>query len=126
MTTNRTSLVSLAAVAAVMLFAASAAQAADAKPDGKALFTTLKCNSCHSVTAQGIDVAKSDEGEDGEEAAKPNDLSDVGARRDAKWIADFLTKKTNLDGKPHRKKFAGTPAELDAVSGWLASLKKAK
>ena len=108
-------------IASALTLSAGAAGAAD----GKAVFTELKCNSCHSVDSQGIKAVE-EEPEEGEEPVKPTDLSDAGGKHDAKWIKDWLMKKVDVDGKKHRKKFAGTPAQLDAVATWLASLKAAK
>ena len=112
--------------AALTLGSAGAARAAD----GKAVFTQLKCNSCHAISSQGIKVVE-EEGEEAEEegddaASKPKDLSDVGTHRTAAWIKDWLMKKVDLDGKKHRKKFEGKPADLEALATWLATLKEAK
>src|SRR5947207_3625454 len=70
-------------------------------PDGKDLFLAAKCNSCHSVTAAGIEkkkptaeeaAAASKEKPDPDEK-KPPDLSSVGLDKKADWIAKFITKK---------------------------------
>jgi len=118
----------LLALVAMLLLACGHASAAEAKADPKTLFTTLKCNSCHAISAQGVavveDEAESEEEED-EDSAKPRDLSDAGVKRDAKWLKDWLLKKVDVQGKKHRKKFEGTPAQLDALATWLAGLKDA-
>ena len=43
--------------------------------------------------------------------------------RKADWIALFLQKKEKIEGRVHTKKFRGTDAELQKLSGWLATLK---
>lgn len=116
----------LAGFLGVALLAAPA-QAGEAKADAKALFTTMKCNSCHSISAQGVKVLET-EGEEAEEpgeAKKVPDLSGVGLERNAAWIKDFLNKKADIEGRKHRKKFEGTPADLDALANWLATQKTA-
>lgn len=86
---------------------------------GKSLFTQNKCNTCHSITSQGI--AKGG----GEDAKKDSpDLSKVGTKHNADWISKFLLKKETLNDKKHLKKFKGTDEELETLSNWLATLKK--
>lgn len=93
-------------------------------PDGKPVFVKYKCGSCHSIEAQGIKKKAVAEDAEASGASAP-DLSGVGVERKADWIASFLTKKEKLDGKFHMKKFRGTDAELQKLSGWLATLKDA-
>lgn len=107
------------AVLAALSLGASPATASDA--DGKAIFLQNKCNTCHTVESQAIAQLAADEEDDAE---KPKDLSNVGATRKADWIKDWLTKKVEVDGKTHRKRFGGPPAELDVLATWLAGLKK--
>lgn len=110
----------LTAVAAVLALAPSAS----ADEEGKAIFLKSKCNTCHTIESQEIaQLAPEGEGEE-EDGEKPKDLSDVGSRRDAKWIKGWLTKQVEVDGKTHRKRFGGQPPELDALAAWLASLRK--
>lgn len=115
----------LAATVAIII--AAPASAAEAKADGKALFTQYKCNSCHSVTSQGIAVVEEEgeEAEGDEEATKPSDLSDVGSKHDAAWLKDWLMKKVDLDGKKHRKKVEFKGSDLNTLTTWLATLKEA-
>lgn len=108
-------------LAAVAAFSLGAAPASSADADGKAIFLQNKCNMCHTIESQGIAQLAADE-ED--EASKPKDLSNVGATRKADWIKDWVTKKVEVDGKTHRKRFGGQPAELDVLATWLAGLKK--
>jgi cytochrome c553 len=103
-----------AAAFAASVVGPSAAFAAD----GKTLFTTYKCNDCHSVTGQGIPlgVAKPEE--------EAPDLSHVGKSHDKKWIALFLLKKQdNAKGEKHKKRFGGEKEELKVLAEWLESLK---
>lgn len=76
-------------------------------------FEANKCGTCHFV---------------GEfPAVRPStakiDLGGVGITRSSEWIASFLQKKEKLDGKFHMKTFAGTDAERDVLSQWLAAQK---
>lgn len=103
---------------------------------GKDLFLKFKCNRCHTITALNIAQDKSkdeedqDEGNgDKEEVKKPKDLSNIGTKHNADWIAGWLTKKEKIKDmktkkmKTHKKKFKGTEAELKSLSEWVASLK---
>jgi mono/diheme cytochrome c family protein len=86
--------------------------------DGKELFVSSKCVKCHSVEAQGV-AAKPKAGEEDE----VKDLSKVGNERTADWIAKFLRKEADIDGKKHKLKFRGGDADLQTLAAWLASQK---
>lgn len=45
------------------------------------------------------------------------------AKHDAGWIARWLKKQEELDGKKHKKTFSGTDTELNAVASWLAAMR---
>lgn len=83
--------------------------AAMAEPtsDGKGVFVEQKCTKCHS--APGIKGGK-------------GDLTGVAKKRTAEWMKKWLLKEEEIDGKKHKKKFGGTPADLDAVVKWLSTL----
>ena len=109
------------------------AQDAEKKaPDGKDLFLAAKCNTCHSVTAAGIEKKKPTAEETAEaksadkDEKKPPDLSSVGLEKKADWIAKFLTKKETLDGEKHKKLYKGTDEELKTLSAWLEAQKAPK
>ncbi|MFN7973062.1 MAG: c-type cytochrome [Acidobacteriota bacterium] len=103
--------------------------ASSARADGKEVFTKYKCAACHSVTSQGItkqkdDAAAAEEpGDAGSKPVEPPDLSKVGATRDAAWIKDWITKKNDIDGRKHKKRWTGKDDELGELATWLASLK---
>lgn len=88
--------------------------------DGKTLFVENKCNSCHTISAQGVRKAKGDEEENGK---KPPDLSHVGKEQNARWIKGYLMKTETLNGKKHKKAWKGSDADLTTLADWLASLK---
>jgi mono/diheme cytochrome c family protein len=102
-----------AGFSAIVLFAAATN---GANADGKSIFTTNKCNVCHSISAQGITKTN--------DKSKAPDLSGVGAQHNADWIAKFINKETDLNGKQHGLKFKGSPDELKAVASWLGQQKK--
>lgn len=114
-------LVALAAllVMAVVLSTPSVARAAEGGGDGKAVFLAQKCNLCHSIASQGIESKATSE------KTKGPDLSGVGAERDVAWITKFLKREEKLDGKPHKKEWKGTDAELQTLALWLSQQKKA-
>ncbi len=95
----------------------SASVAGEKAKDGKTVFETSKCGMCHSVETAGI--AK-------KEGKKVTDLSKVGAEKKADWIAKYLKKEADLNGKKHGPKFTGTEEDLQALAKWLAAPKAAK
>ena len=100
----------------------SKAYTQDAKPtDGKAIFLSAKCESCHAIKSMSIEAKKA-EGEDAGDN-KGADLSDVGLKHDAEFIAKYLQKLEAIEGKKHMKKFKGTEDELKMLAAWLAELK---
>lgn len=91
-----------------------------AQGGGKDLFLKNQCNKCHTINAQGIKrIGTADDDSD----TKPPDLSKVGKDRSAAWIVGWLNKTEMIKGKKHKKKFAGTPADAQAIATWLAGLK---
>ena len=105
---------------------AAAPAAPDAKPkDGKTLFTDNHCSTCHSIQSAGIDKKKAAAGVTEEKTDKqPPDLSDVGTKQKAAWMAKFLTKQVKLEDELHPKKFRGTDAELTTLTTWLGTMQK--
>lgn len=89
--------------------------------DGKELFKDNKCGSCHSITAAGM--TKASDGEDSKDKKAP-DLSTIGSKHKADWMAKYLLKKETLDGDKHVKKFKGSDDELQVLVAWLETLKK--
>lgn len=112
------------AVAAVALGAAlvyGPSTAADAeKADGKTLFTSNKCQTCHSVDVAEIKRTKP---VSATAARKPPDLSKVGDKRDAEWMVKFLSKTEKIEGKTHPPVFKGTKEDRETIAAWLATLK---
>lgn len=124
----------VSAMAAAALLAACVAGAAVTKApagkaaDGKELFTSSKCNTCHSIEAEKIERKKPATAENAAAPAttakKKPDLSGIGATKDAAWVGKYLMKEAKLEEKLHPSvKFRGTPEELQTLSTWLASLK---
>lgn len=93
---------------------------ARAQGAGKDLFLKNQCNKCHSISAQKIDKLKGDEEGGGKQ---PPDLSHVGKERNAAWITGWLNRTEKIEGKTHKKKFTGSPADAQALATWLAGLK---
>ena len=82
--------------------------------DGKKIFASKKCISCHSIEAVGFKKKPNQ---------KPPDLSVVGGERNAEWIAKYLQKKESIEGRKHLVKFQGNDEELTALAQWLETLK---
>ena len=95
----------------------------------KESFIAAKCNKCHAVSAQGIEMKSSGEEEE-EEGGEAPDLSHAGKNHDAAFFEGYLSKTTDhvahegvTSTKKHKTKFKGTEAELKEMATWLASLK---
>jgi mono/diheme cytochrome c family protein len=117
-----------------LLFLAALAPDAEAA-DGKQLYIDSGCAKCHSVLAEGIEVAAEEEeeeddpfgGDEGEEEEEPGDLSGLGASWEhdgAKGLEDWLMKKLEVDGKKHKKRFKGSKTDLKDLAAWLMGLTK--
>ena len=88
-------------------------------PPGMQVMLDLKCNLCHSVDTLGIERKSKSE------KTKGPDLSTIGSKHDAAWLAQWQRKEVaNADGKKHGKDFKGTPEQLKQLTEWLATLKK--
>jgi cytochrome c553 len=98
----------------MMMWATIAVAQDKQERDGKNLFTIFKCNSCHSVESMGL-------------AKKPNqkvpDLSAIGEKFDAEFLAKFMKKKEQVAGKKHPAPFRGSDEEAADLARWLAGLK---
>jgi hypothetical protein len=135
----------LAAVVVVGLLGGLARVAMAADDPGVKVFIEKRCYTCHTVSARAAEVEKQkaafikqmgaepDEEGEGEKESRGGDLADVGKKRDAAWLQDFLKNpkphfKDDADcqkeaKKKDRKKFKGTPEEFTALNGFLSSLK---
>lgn len=83
------------------------------EPSGKKIFVDSKCSMCHSVESADITSKKKD----------AIDMSGVGNKNNAEFLAKYLTKKEKLNDKEHKTAFKGTEEDLQALAAWLESLK---
>lgn len=83
---------------------------------GAQVYATLKCNVCHKINATGGSVGP--------------DLSTIGVKRDAAWLAKYLPNPVVLDPKkPPKMKMPPTKAkgqDLDDLVAYMLSLKAKK
>ena len=100
-------------ISAIVLFAGASAGSTS---DGKSIFVSNKCNSCHSIQSQGISKVA---GETVNASTQPPDLSGVGLKHNAAWITKYLKKQETLDGEKHLKKFKGSDEDLGTLAAWL-------
>lgn len=134
---------SLAVLAAIATGWADVLAASDSgTPAGQKLFLKNHCTSCHSIKAVKIEkkaepaveeevketaaketAAKETEVKETGTKKEPPDLSGVGLKHKSDWIQGWLLKKELIDGKPHKKKFRGTPDELKTLATWLETLR---
>lgn len=106
---------------------------AAAEPSGQELFLKYQCNKCHTIRSLEIgkleSAASEDEDEEsdataGKKRPDPPDLSGEGlGEHDAAFLEAFLMRREKIEGRSHRQRFRGKPAELDAVVEWLLTLK---
>lgn len=87
-----------------------AAQADAAK--GEAVYKSQPCSLCHKINGSG--------GKNGP------DLSTVGDRRTAEWLADYLVDPKKIIPKSKMPPAKVTPAELEDLVEYLRSLKTGK
>ena len=79
----------------------------------KTIFLAQKCNVCHSVQSAGIEAKTKSE------KMKGPDLTGITSRRETDWIAKYVRKEVQLDGRDHKKEFKGSKEELAALISWL-------
>ncbi len=111
---------------------APAAWASPAPADaakGKKLFLDAKCNKCHPVQSQAIEVVTVGGAldEEEEDEIKPPDLSNVAARfKSAAEVQAWITKTSERDGRKHQAVYRGSEEDLRTLVAWLLTLKTAK
>lgn len=137
--------VSLSLIFTSLLAIVWAGGAAAADP-GLKTFVESRCYTCHTINAMAAEVesektafakAKGVELKEGknddEDSKKGGDLSDIGKRREAKWLKDFVknpkpgfkaeSKCKRNAKKKYRKRFKGTDEEYDVLISFLSGLK---
>ena len=95
-------------VAAAMLLVTATAWAVE----GSAVYDK-KCKACHSIAGQGGPMAKTG-----------GPLDGVGSKHDEAWFKDFLKDPKSKDPKAKMPKVSMSDDELNAVVGYMMSLKK--
>lgn len=114
----RSTLAPVAGFAVAMAFVAaprpSPAQTTK-KLDGKQIFLSQKCETCHTVSSAQVKATGK---------IKAPDLTGVATNLDAAWLAKFLRKQEKTKaGKQHLKAFTGSDEELGALISWLQEQK---
>lgn len=102
----------------LLVVAALACAGPAAALDGKEVFLAQKCNMCHTVSSAGIEATTKSE------KMKGPDLAGVVQTLDPVWVADFIQKKVDKEGKKHAKEFKGSAEELAALIEWLKAQTK--
>jgi len=96
--------------------AAGVAAAAGDPVKGEKVYAAANCKTCHQINGAGGKLS--------------GDLSAIGAKRDAVWLAKYLVNPTVLDPKnPPKIKMTPTTVkgqDLDDMVAYLASLKGKK
>jgi len=91
------------------MHATGASPAAGDPVKGKAVFTTLKCTMCHIIAGVGGKMGP--------------DLSAVGTKRDAAWLAKYLPNPKGIDPKNKMPAAKATGQDLDNLVAYLLTLK---
>ena len=91
------------------------------KADGKSLFVDNRCGSCHYVSSLVIGKKPGDGA-----TSKAPDLSNVGNKYTADFMAKYLKKTEAINGRKHLASFKGTDGDLSTLTKWLATLKTGK
>jgi len=114
--------VSVAAIAFVAIAMSGAPSAAEAPAgpgdpvNGAKVYLAQKCNVCHKINGTGGPMGP--------------DLSTIGLKRDAAWLAKYLPNPVVLDPKnPPKMKMTPTKAkgqDLDDLIAYIVSLKVKK
>ncbi len=101
----------------VALFGAAFANIQKEDPEGKKLFLSNKCNTCHAIQSQVITT----------KSKKQNpDLSDIGSKYKADFLKKYMMKTEKINGKTHPALYKGTEKDLDILAKWFESLKSKK
>src|SRR5687767_3942562 len=95
----------------------SFAEAAD--DPGKTAFLANKCNTCHTVSSDGIEKTMKTTPK-----KVPPDLSTVGDTRTADWIVKYVKKTETINNVKHAKAWTGKEEDLTAIAKWLEAHKK--
>jgi cbb3-type cytochrome oxidase cytochrome c subunit len=117
---NRIIAAAAIALCAIVLSGRAFAAEAEKAPEGKELFTKLKCNTCHSVDAEGVKRLRPPSKT---AAHKPPDLSSIGTQHDHEWFEKWLSKTEKVDGRSHPPTFKGTKDQKAAIAAWLETMK---
>ena len=133
----------LLSVVMIILYSTAFAQDNEASENGRKMFIEKRCYTCHTINAEADAIQKEKEAfakskgvelksdEEDDEGIAP-DLSDIGTKRDAESITAFVKNpkkyfkdtpvcKSNAK-KKYRKRFKGSPEELDVLVIYLSSL----
>ncbi len=76
---------------------------------GQKVYTDKKCALCHKIAGKGGKIG--------------GDLSNVGAKRNAKWLRSFMKNPKAVNPKVKMAPFKGSDDELKALVAYMASLK---
>lgn len=104
----RTALAVVVMVSVASAGALAAGQAGNAA-NGAKLYTAQKCSVCHKIAGKGGPMGP--------------DLSTVGGKRDAKWLAAYLANPKSVDPKNKMPVVKLKGAEMDDLVAYLLSLK---
>lgn len=131
-------------VVMIILYSMAFAQDNEAAGNGRKMFIEKRCYTCHTINGEADAIQKEKEAfakskgvelksddDDKDEGIAP-DLSDIGTKRDTESLTAFLKnpKKYFKDTpvckknakKKYRKRFKGSPEELDVLVIYLSGL----
>jgi mono/diheme cytochrome c family protein len=80
---------------------------------GQQLYSDKKCGVCHAIKGKGGTAGP----------ARGPDLSDVGAKRDPRWLIAFMKDPKSLNPGSKMMPYKGSQEELEALVAYLTSLR---
>jgi cbb3-type cytochrome oxidase cytochrome c subunit len=89
---------------------------------GKTAFVDQKCNRCHSILSEKVELTAGGYVKSKEKNIPP-DLSGVGAKHPAEWIFKYVKRTETREGVKHAGVYRGNDEQLKLLSEWLATLK---
>jgi hypothetical protein len=102
----------------IVLYGMAYAGVSDEVTSGKKIFIELKCNSCHSIEVEDIEVKL--------KRKTSIDLSDVNSIQDSDLLVKYLKKTEKINNTVHPVLFKGSDVELNELTTWLKSINNRK
>ena len=101
---------------------AAQTQSQPAGADGKAAFLNEKCQRCHSIQTEKVELTAGGYVKSKDKNIPP-DLSGIGSKHDAEWMFKYVKRTQTREGLKHAGVYRGSDEQLKSLADWLATLK---